>query len=42
MFVNKMNKKADVGRTIVILIVTLIFIFAIIYIVRHILTSLLK
>jgi len=37
MFVNKMNKKADIGKTIVILILTLAFIFGMIFIVTRIL-----
>jgi len=36
------NKKGDIGKTIVILIITLVFIFGMIFIVRHILNSLLR
>jgi len=37
------NKKGDIGKTIAVLILTLIFIiFGMIFIVRHILNSLLR
>jgi len=37
-----MNKKADIGKTIAILILTLAFIFGMIFIVKHVLTTLLQ